>query len=1569
MVLHLSPVQTFITQKTSAYIASKLGTTVDIKKVNIYFFDRLQLEGLKLLDQQQDTLLWAQSIDLTFNNFFFLKEQIIVKDVVLNNTKIQLHRSAKTGDWNYQYIIEKFGNNDSTTAQNATNPNIQIQNIQLNAVDFAYIDAWVGTDYYVKINEFDLKGDDIDYQNKIIKLSRITSNDFTLGIKEYTGGRPPRKRKPINHSLHNKTPFNPELWQVFIEDIDIKASRFFLEYPETPVPQDFFSELHLDITHIATKIKNVVIQGDTIKGQVQHLKAQERSGLAIQEFRADVTVSPNISECKNLYLRTNNSEIRDYYAMRYRHFPDFLNYIENVEMIGNFKDAKIGIADISYFTDALERIKPYTFQLKAKARGTVANLSAQQVSLNDDNNTFEGNFSIKNIPNVSQIALDINKGSITGQAASLLKYFPELQQHPYLDVAALGNYNIRGNFNGILDNFSTSIEAQTALGNAQADFIIKDATKKLLSYKGTINTQQLDIGALTKQSDWGPLSITANIDGKGLDLSNSQYAFQAQIDKVQYLGYDYKQISLDGTYNNDAFMGKAIAQDSNLDMAIYNGKIYFENNKTHYSLDAKINHINTKNLNWTTHPLTGSAEVNMNFTGNKLDNFLGSLLFYNMSMKVDNSPLKLSQFYLSSTLSQDKKNISFVTNGIDANIFGDFTISTLSTDVQAYLSQYFPEYFQNKKTTTTGIQDFSFSIATKESDDFFRMMNIPVKLQSGALIKGHFNNINDKLSLNGQLPYLSIGAFNFTNTNFTVAGDKESVRQELALERFNFQDYEIASILKLNTEIVDNLGEFQLKTESVNTLGNAEIAGKIRAVSDSFYLDLAPSNLFFNHKKWEIISPKTIVFGNNFLLLPYIQLLSGKQQIHVNQFQNKANDIAIELKNVEANPLNNLFKFTNGYISGKVDGDLYLTDVFTKQEIDYAVYVDTLSIDDIQYGQLHLLGKVNLKTETLNIAPPSRLTSAIAQLDFKLKASYSEQNPFMEGHINIDEMPLNWLHPFLKDYVSNLKGSISAQLQLGGTLLSPSYKGNIALKEIAVTPIITNVPYYIDNHKFSVNENAIIVKDVAIRDALYNKGLLNGTIYYEGWQDYFFNLALQSDKLQILNLTKQDNDYFYGNIFAKTDVKLSGHIEQLRFNVMGKPLAGSKLFIPITSGGDYSQHEYITFKKNTTVKKNTSTGRVYNYNLKIDAIATPDLEAFIILDESTGDIIQAKGNGNITMEIPSNGAITLNGNYIIEEGAYNFAFKQMEVFNLKKRFLLESGSIIKWNGDLYDADLDVRANTQVKARLFDLISNEMERISITQQEISDAQLPQPINIHLNMNGALSKPMLSFQLEVVENRSVGTYAYQKLQRINTNEREQLNQVAGLLILNQFLPSEGAANSSISAGAITNMSEVLSATASSQISNFANKLLGWEDLFINFKYKNYALSGIDPNNPAAYTNRNEAGLNVRKNFFDNRLVTEVGGIYDWGNNTTNYNLAGEFKLQYLLTKDGRIRLNAYRTSSYDAVFQQNVGRQGAGLLFKRSFSSWKSLFQNNNSSNSKTFKPSTTETLKPQTNEAL
>jgi hypothetical protein len=165
----------------------------------------------------------------------------------------------------------------------------------------------------------------------------------------------------------------------------------------------------------------------------------------------------------------------------------------------------------------------------------------------------------------------------------------------------------------------------------------------------------------------------------------------------------------------------------------------------------------------------------------------------------------------------------------------------------------------------------------------------------------------------------------------------------------------------------------------------------------------------------------------------------------------------------------------------------------------------------------------------------------------------------------------------------------------------------------------------------------------------------------------------------------------------------------------------------------------------------------------------------------------------------------------------------------------------------------------------------------------------------------------------------------------------------------MPPEGIVNTaSASSTAITSVGEKLSSTVSSQLTNWANKILGDPNLAINLNYKNYNVNTDNTSSSAIY--RNEVKLNAKRNFMQDRLMLEIEGAYDWGNaamqqNTnSNINLTGDFRGQYKLTEDGRIRMSIFRNSNYDVLIDRPISRSGIGLSWSKSFNSladlWKS-----------------------------
>jgi hypothetical protein len=427
-------------------------------------------------------------------------------------------------------------------------------------------------------------------------------------------------------------------------------------------------------------------------------------------------------------------------------------------------------------------------------------------------------------------------------------------------------------------------------------------------------------------------------------------------------------------------------------------------------------------------------------------------------------------------------------------------------------------------------------------------------------------------------------------------------------------------------------------------------------------------------------------------------------------------------------------------------------------------------------------------------------------------------------------------------------------------------------------------------------------------------------------------------------LREHESDLFYGNLVAGfRSLNITGPLEDLSIRIVdARPRAASHLYLPISSNTGMSSYSYVTFK-NYGKEQEVIKKKENRLSINIDARLNELAEISLVLDPATGDAINAKGTGNINLDMPANSDLRMNGTYNITEGNYVFTISQL----FFKRVFELTGGRIDFNGSIEETRLNVDGVYTTKARLYDLLT-ESEKSFIDQNEAKEAKIAQEVDVLLNMQGSLEEPKLTFKLDVPNKRATGTLAYNRLMSYNQNEQQLYTQVGSLLLINSFIPPESAGASSANltnsarTGAISNVSAIFSSTASSQLTNLVSRLTGDKDLSIDFKYNPYTAE-------LGTLNRNEVSLGFKKNLYNDRLSVEVGSSLDWGrstgtaaNNKSNFNPVGDFRAQYQLKEGSDLRLNVFQVRSYDVVSSGNVWRAGLGLSWKRSFNSLAELF---------------------------
>ncbi len=163
---------------------------------------------------------------------------------------------------------------------------------------------------------------------------------------------------------------------------------------------------------------------------------------------------------------------------------------------------------------------------------------------------------------------------------------------------------------------------------------------------------------------------------------------------------------------------------------------------------------------------------------------------------------------------------------------------------------------------------------------------------------------------------------------------------------------------------------------------------------------------------------------------------------------------------------------------------------------------------------------------------------------------------------------------------------------------------------------------------------------------------------------------------------------------------------------------------------------------------------------------TPEAEVELLIDPKAGDVIKGRGSGQLNIRLDRRGVFKISGDYIIDDGEYLFTLGNV----LNKRFDVENGGKITFNGDVKNAEIDLKAiYRNLKTSLDPILGEERynERI--------------PVEPQLNLSGRLFNPVVGLNIYLPnadeETRSL-------LRNSITTEEELSRQFLYLLVMNSF-----------------------------------------------------------------------------------------------------------------------------------------------------------------------------------------
>jgi len=1531
LLLIIPAVQNLLVKKAASRLSQQLGTDVNVGHVSFSLFNRLDIEDVLIRDTHKDTLLFTKNFKLRLTDLFFSKTDPVIRYIGLEGTKIFLNRH--TPIWNYQFLLD-YLNKDTV---NNSNSSFDIKKIDVSDFHLIQKDQWQGENRELSSKNILVNLKTFNKKNKTILIDQVILNKPTCNLLSYKG-----LNKTVNEISKIKeigNAFNKNHYHILASELQIMNGSFRIENGfEKPTP--YFDGEHIRMHELNALFHNVTMNEDTITAKV-NLSVKERSGFEIKKLSTQFKLTPQLMEFAQLTLKTNNSTIGPYYAMQYHDLKnDFKNYIQNVTMKAHLDKSNVSTDDIAYFAPALSQLHQKVV-LSFHYLGTVAHFEANDLFAQYNQSKVKGSFSMHGLPYLRNTQINFNDVQVYTNYKDLANWLPTLKNRNELKLDQLGNIQFAGNFKGTVYDFITKGEMNSALGYAATEIRLQFPLQGEPNYQGNIITRHFNAGKLLDIKLLGFLNFNGKLNGNSFSLSNQKTNIKGHIDSVDYNNYTYTHIDTDGDIQKGAYSGTFKIKDPNINFNS-NIEVDFNNKKPKFNAVGDLQNTNLKELGFTNNKIQLTGLIDINFEGDSIDNFIGYAKFYNGQLKGEKSLVRFDSVTLQSSVEKGIKYLRLASDDINATIYGKFNISHLPASIQYYMQRYLPTYIPAPKNTPTN-QLFDIEVKTNYIEPFIRIFNKDFSGFNNLDFKGAINTDKKTLQFKANVPFAQWSDMAIKGGQLTGNGSKDSLQLFVKSSTYQLTDSFTLVNPFVTIHTFNDKSNIKITATSNNALQNIDLNGIVNTYSDGIAIKWMPSYFILNQKKWDINNGGEISLRTKNTFAKNVKFSQGLQEIFLTSADDNA--LQLELKNIILGDVTKLF-FRYPQLEGITNGKIYFKNILENLELNSDLIIDQFSFNNELLGYTNLNATYNKKIGIVpfNFSIPNKEYNLSAQGSYHINDTI---NP-LDATLYLNHSKFSLVEQFIGGVLTHLDGKANGSLHFGGRIENPVLKGMATLEKASFKVDYTKVKYYINESTIQFTDEGIDFGTLQLTDQLNRKASFKGKIYNHGFKHLLYDLEMSSPKIELLNMGPLDNNYFYGHAVGKAAMTIKGPEENIKMVINADVNDSSHLYLPNNTSKEKGNADFILFKKYGKSAVKSADLPTFNLLVDLDLSANNKTKIDVILDELTGDVIKANGNGRLKIRAGNIEPLSIRGKYNIESGNYDFNFQSF----IKKPFELipEIGNYIEWTGNPYEAEMHVDARYKA------------DRISLNSL-VGSANFSNAVKSYRGtvfviaaLRNKLFQPDIKFSIAFPQGSPISSdnEFSQFINRLERDENEILKQVSFLIVFNSFAPVGFSTGNSTNAYSMTSIgintiSQLLTKEVNKSVTHLLNKVTGDNSLRFDIGSSVYNSGNLlDPTGAGIAINANKidrqrVNLKIGQSFLNDKVIVNVGGDLDFNvrssTNFQNDNLQWlpDLNIEFILSRDRKLRAIVFNRNSLD-MNGSSLGRrnrQGVSISYRKDF----------------------------------
>lgn len=1375
----------------------------------------------------------------------------------------------------------------------------------------------------------------VDMKKRVIGLGKIdlTKPDFAI-ITDSTGKM--NLKWYLDQLRSGKDSAKKEL-DLTIDKIDITNGRFSLinRSSEKSNPRTKVNFAHMVIDRISGTVEDFHVSSDTTSFNVYDLAFAEKSGFIVKRLTSGVKISGSDIFLASAIINCDTSVLNiAKLAIVADSTTGFRNFIDDVKMSLSLEKSLVSTSDLRYFAPIPEGLNE-SLTLSGKFTGTVSELRGRNVNISYRERTFlDCDFDVSGLPKINDSFIYLGFNEFTTNAIDLRNIVLPGNKKITLPefMYKLGDISFDGSFSGFTTDFVTYGEFTSNVGEIRTDISLRPENNRY-RMQGLMNGRNINLGELTGSEILGNLNIHANVDGYATSAKNFAGNITGMVDSVGVNGYNYRNIELNGHFSEKTWDGSIKVADENIRLDLL-GMFDFNDTLPEFDFTMNLARADLHSLNIDSKDSTSSLSVLLtsNFRGNSIDNLDGEIKLLNSDITKNGKTLELYDFSIRTFAENNRPVLSLRTDFVDATVRGSYNFEGLKHFVRMTTANLMPSLVgPEKESEDIKHNDFSFEVNFKNTNRINDFFNTGLVMAPKSYLRGSVAP-DTMMRLEGRSDLLSYKNIKFSNFVLTAGTSGHNLDANISTASVILPGETDLANFSINIRTVPDTfyvrSEWDNK-EAVLSKGLINARGTINKSSEGsknpyLRIDIDSSTVYAGNNRWKI-DQSSIVADTGLIAVNNIHVSSNDKFYHADGAisHNPSDTLKLQFKGIDISPLNYLGKNRDINdttrlrmdLKGQLNGNISLTGVYDNLMLESDIVMNRFSMLGSEYGNIFINSEFDETSRVVNITARNDL-GGIKMFD--ADGYYDpEKKAFNIGFL-ANKLPVNGLNPLLRSFASGISGLATGRLRLAGSTDNLTLTGAVKTDNVRIR-INYLQTFYIINDSIRFDSRGIKFNNVRFTDEEGKLATINGSVNHRNLKNYTADLTINmGNNFLAMNTQYKDNPSFYGKVYASGVTRIKTSSELLSFDISARTGNNTKFFIPLSDELSVAEYSFVNFinpkddKGASDIKVQTPPKQL-GIDLKMDLTVTPDAETELIFDEKVGDKITGSGSGILNITMNPKGIFQITGDYTIEKGTYLFTLGNI----INKRFEVENGGQILFNGDLDDAEIELKAIYQkFSASLFPLTQDD--------DDINSRYAVEP---QILLSGRLFNPTVKFEINLP---NADEQARTSLRNAIASDESLNRQFMYLLVTNTFYSEQALASSGYSNAGTTAMAATTFEMISNQLSNWISQINDNFDLGLNYR----------PGSGDSFDS-DEVQVAFETQVLDNRIILNGNFDYRTTNTSGTEQLTGDFEAEIRITD--KLRLKVFNRFNDTYFGSRGPYTQGVGIFYREDFQKITDLFK--------------------------